>query len=369
MRKIILGLTFVLSISNLSFGQATFDPAANKKKAEERQAQEKAAKEELMAKMKANKERLLASLPKPEYLKVINNDYQSVISMYNEENNPSNNREVLINKMVLQNFDEKSKNFINDYSSYHATTFKSEINKEQLELAKKHFVEATILKNLNDTIPIKYVKYSDIPESERFVYVAYKNIKPDYFLNVYEFHYSGESNLLTDENPKVIKTNTGLIPHYWNDEKYYAYRGGKKIILQNTETKLYYVVNENTLAEGIFVKVPPTPEEIDKEKEMLNQLVNKYKSLIKTAKAKTVVLGTIQRKYLTRGYFDPNKVNAVDKKTYNKTLSDLKIIAKQLKDIDNYEDKDNKAEDKLTIEELATLNDVNNWDLNFYPIN
>lgn len=368
MRKIILGLTIVLSISNLSFGQATFDPEANKKRAEERQAQEKAEKEQLMSKLNANKERLLAKLPKTSYEKLINNEYRNDISFYNENNNPSNNREVQINKTALQNFDEKTQNFINDYSNYYITTFKSEIDTEQIELAKKHYTGAIILKNINDSIPLSYVKYSDISESDRFVYVAYKNIKPDYFLNVYDFHYSREVNLFKDENPEYIKTNTGQIPHYWNDEKYYVYRVQKKVILKNIKTELYYVVNENSLIEEIFIKVPPTAEELAKEKEKLNQLVAKYKSLIKKAKAKTVVLGTIQRKYLTRGYFDPNKVSAVDKKTYNSALSELKVLAKQLKDIDD-EDKNDKAQDELTIEELATLNDVNIWKTNFNQIN
>lgn len=367
MKNLLLVLFVIISFANWTHGQATFDPIANRKKAEERQAIEKAEKEKQEAKLKANKERLLNNLPKPSYEKVANNNFTNIISMYNEDNNPSNNRQVLINKKALQILDEKLKRYVEDYNSYHKITFKSDINNEQSELAIKYYTGATIFKNLNDTVPINYIKYSDIAESERFMYVAYKNIIPEYFLNVYEFHYSGESNLYTDENPKVIKTNTGQIPHYWNDEKYYAYRGGKKIILQNTETKLFYVVNENTIIEEIFIKVPPTAEEIAKEKEKLNKLVTKYKSLIKTAKSKTVVLGTIQRKYLTRGYFDPNKVNTIDKKTYNNTLSELKKIAKELKQIDN-EDKNNAAEEKLSMEEIATLSDVNNWNLNYYPI-
>ena len=375
MKNLFFGLIATISFTSLTYGQATFDPEARKKKAEERQA----ANNEIKAKLQANKDRLLANLPKPTYTKEINNEYQNNYIMYDIENNPSNNREVLINKKALQNIDEKLKNFVNDYSSYHKNTFKSEIDKEQVELVKRYYIGATILKNINDTIPVDYAKFSDIPESDRFVYVAYKNIKPDYFLNVYESRYDRFANLYTDENPEIIKTNTGRIPHYYNDEKYYAYRGGEKIILQNTNTKLYYVINTNTTfdnvyydnnskGEGLFIKVPPTPEEIAKEKEKFNLMVSKYKTLIKTAKAKTVVLGTIQRKCLTRGYFDPKKVNALDKKTYNKTLAELKNVAKQLSDIDK-QDTDNKAQDKLTIEELAVLSDVNNWNLNFYPIN
>ena len=87
----------------------------------------------------------------------------------------------------------------------------------------------------------------------------------------------------------------------------------------------------------------------------------------KTAKSKTEILGTIQRKYLTRGYFDSNKVNGIDKKTYNNTLIELKKIAKELKQFDN-EDKNNIAQDKLSMDELATLSNVNDWNLNYYPI-
>ena len=60
-------------------------------------------------------------------------------------------------------------------------------------------------------------------------------------------------------------------------------------------------------------------------------------------------------------------MNGIDKKTYNNTLIELKKIAKELKQFDN-EDENNIAQDKLSVDELATLSNVNNWNLNYYPI-
>lgn len=81
-----------------------------------------------------------------------------------------------------------------------------------------------------------------------------------------------------------------------------------RILIQNLKTSQFYVLNNNTFnyidwstRKSVVKACPKVPNE--------QELLTRYKSLIKTQKQKTVTLGTIQRKYLTRGYFDANKVN------------------------------------------------------------
>jgi len=209
------------------------------------------------------------------------------------------------------------KNVVLVMEKYASTSKDYQVSTDEL---KKEFLGAIIITNETDNLATGlYVKISTIPSTEKFIMI-------------------GETS--------------------------------SRILIQNLKTSQFYVLNNNTFnyvdwstRKSVVKACPKVPNEKEQE------LLTRYKSLIKTAKVKTVTLGTIQRKYLTRGYFDESKVNAIDKKTYNKTLSELKVIAKQLSDIDAYEDKDDKAQDKLTTAEIATLSDVNNWNHNFFPIN
>lgn len=152
----------------------------------------------------------------------------------------------------------------------------------------------------------------------------------------------------------------------------------ENLIIKNLKTKQLYAImsyairtvqdysNMGNEINGNGWLTKESPKELNQgEKE----LIAKYKALIKSANVNTSVLSSIQKKYITRGYFDSNKVNSVDKQIYNKNLKALKIKANKLVEIDQYEDKDDKAESKLTMPEIASLSDINNWNMNYYPIN
>ncbi|NRT13603.1 hypothetical protein [Flavobacterium sp. 14A] len=147
----------------------------------------------------------------------------------------------------------------------------------------------------------------------------------------------------------------------------------QNLSIYNVKTKEKYVVmifpmrdlqdynNMGNEANGNGWLTKTCPKELSAEKKAL---LIKYKALIKSADANIAVLNTIQKKYLTRGYFDTNRVNAVDKKLYNKTLDELKNKAEQLADIDRYDDKDNEVQNKLTLSESGSLYNINNWNVN-----
>lgn len=99
------------------------------------------------------------------------------------------------------------------------------------------------------------------------------------------------------------------------------------------------------------------------------ELVNRYKALIKKGQANTTLLRSIQNRCLTRGYFDERKMTKVDKQAWNKNISDLKATYGKLSDIDQFEDKGNIAEGKLSTKELLLLSDFNTWLSNFSVIN
>ncbi|ENA1750810.1 hypothetical protein K5L04_09645 [Flavobacterium psychrophilum] len=277
----------------------------------------------------------------------------------------------------LESCEDGLKAYLGTYGNANYEKLISKTKEEQnkyFENAKKHYLGATILTTPNDTIG-EYIKLNDIPDSDRFVFVASTLIEPR--LYIVKSEKKEEENPFDSTKPRIYYREIEKIPYFYNVDGYYNAGKKTKALIQNLNTKKYYVVNQDaldftfrnceklpygTLAQ-IYKIIPKalTPKE--------QELVTRYKLLIKTAKVKTVTLGTIQRKYLTRGYFDESKVNAIDKKTYNKTLSELKVIAKQLSDIDSYEDKDDKAQDKLTMDEIATLSNVNDFNYKYYPIN
>jgi hypothetical protein len=169
----------------------------------------------------------------------------------------------------------------------------------------------------------RYVKLSSIPEKENFVYVS-----------------QGENQLYLIRN---IKTQELYVLHTFtmNYADYSSSSGPKKLIKETP--------------------IPLAPK--------MQELLSRYKLLIKNANANISVLVSIQKKYVTHGRFDEGRVNAVDKKTYNTNLSALKEKADKLAEIDRYEDKDDKAQDKLTPAELASLSNINDWNINQFKLN
>lgn len=269
----------------------------------------------------------------------------------------------------LENYLEKYEN-----KNYEKLITKTEEERSMyFEQTKKHYLGAIIIKTLNDTIS-EYIKLNEIPDSDKFVFLASVKIKPISFLVKSERR--EKENPFNSSKPEIYYYVTQKIPYFNNTDAFYNAGEQQIALIQNLNTKLYYLLNQDALnftfqncenlpygVDGTIYKIIPKSLTI-KEKEILTN----YKSLIKIAKSKTIILGTIQRKYLTKGYFDENRVNATDKNTYNKTLLELKTIAKQLSNIDK-EDKDNKVQDMLDIDELATLTNTNDFNYKYYPIN
>lgn len=202
----------------------------------------------------------------------------------------------------------------------------SQIKKEDFINGNNLYLGAIILKNENDSLRSgKYIKLSAILSTDKFTSIAT----------------SPESGLR---------------------------------LLQNVTSKLFYVTNapiynffdysrsdENGFR--TLIKVIPKPL-TNKEKELLIR----YKALIKKGQTNCAILQGIQRRCLTRGYFDERKMSKIDIQTWNKNLSALKITYQKLNDIDKYEDVDNHAQDKLSLSELGSLDNFNNWLFNYTKI-
>lgn len=192
---------------------------------------------------------------------------------------------------------------------------------------KTKAIIALIYKNMNDSIAESSIKLSVIPPPDKFILIGENK----------EFKLTLVQNLKTKKFYVLITKSFNYMDYSRHGADGYGFAELIKIV----------------------PKVP-SPEEAE--------LLSRYKSLIKSANTNTVVLQSIQRKCLTRGFFDDSKVKGIDKQTYNKNLSALKVKANKLDEIDRYEDKDGKARHKLTTSEIASLTDINNWNMNFYTI-
>jgi len=259
-------------------------------------------------------------------------------------------------------------------SSYLAVNETVKNKKETVSLAKKFYLGATILKTKEDTIG-DYVKLVDISENDKFIVVGTKLIIPKYYIV--------KSSKREKESPfsskkEVYYVTDSKAPYYpGNDEYYVTTKYSTKVMMQNMTTKLYYVINLATfefsyqscenLKYDTLAQIYKTIPKALSSKEV--ELLKRYKALIKSANVNCVYLQDIQKKYLTRGYFDAARVKGIDKQNYNKNLEILKVKAVELAHIGRYEDKDSKAVDKLTIEEISSLDKINNWNMNVFPIN
>jgi hypothetical protein len=152
----------------------------------------------------------------------------------------------------------------------------------------------------------------------------------------------------------------------------------RNLFLRNIKTQQKYAImsfpirkfqdyaNMGNDANGNGYLTKECPKELTKEEK---ELLSRYKLLIKDADANIAILLSIQKKYLTRGHFDEARVSSSDKVIYNRNMDELKDKAGKLADIDRYEDKNDKMQDRLTVSELGSLNNINNWNLNQYKLN
>jgi len=283
---------------------------------------------------------------------------------------------VKTNVAKLETCQDGLPNYLDSYRA--ANNIKLDSNTEErqrtmYELAKKYYLGATVLKTPEDTIG-NYIRLIDIPATDKFTIIATAGINPQYYMT--KSSRREQQSLFDRSKVKYYYVTDETIPYYFGNDEYYDNHAGK-ILIQNVNSKLYYVLNKKAIefsyqqcenlrydAEAQIYKIIPkvsSAEEVE--------LLSRYKSLIKSANTNCIALQTIQRKYLTRGYFDANRVKGIDKQNYNKNLASLKVKADKLAEIDRHENKDYKVQDKLTMLEIASLSDINNWNMNFYTIN
>lgn len=180
----------------------------------------------------------------------------------------------------------------------------------------------------------KYIKFSAIPSTEKFEMIT-------------DSEY-GSSNWEANLFLQNIKTKQKYAVMVYPMRNYQDYRN-----MAND-------VNGN----GWLTK--DCPKELSQDEKII---LAKYKSLIKSANQNIATLLTIQKKYLTRGYFDEEKVGSSDKIIYNKNIDSLKAKSAQLKDLEQDEDNDRKIQFILTDSEISSLINISSWDRNQYKLN
>ncbi|MGV3698281.1 hypothetical protein [Flavobacterium sp.] len=262
----------------------------------------------------------------------------------------------------------------NFLSSYNATNnFKlGRINSNErtalLESARKYYLGASILKTPNDTIG-DYIKLIDIPETDKFTVIATTGILPQY--KMVKSIRKDKPNPFDSSKKIVDYVYDSEVPYYSGNDESYKAKKETKLLIQNLNTKLYYVLNleafefsygqcDNLRYDVLAQIYKVVPKSLSPKEQ---ELLARYKALIKSANSNISILLSIQKKNLTRGYFDTDKVNVADRKIYNKNLDELKTKAQKLAEIDRNEDKDDVAQDKLTTSELASLSSINDWNL------
>lgn len=199
-----------------------------------------------------------------------------------------------------------------------------------------------------------------------------------------EYHSENEKDLYSSIiriNDKTVDVNDGLkikISTFPVSDKFVDAKGSISssnfLIIKNIRTQELYAINtftkywtdySSSSIEGHKELIKPCPI-VPTAKEQ--ELISRYKALIKSGEANTKILKSIQVKCLTKGYFDHRKMTKIDKQTWNKNISALKVKAGKLSEIDRHEDKDDKAQDKLTISELGVLDSIYIWLSNYSAI-
>jgi len=189
----------------------------------------------------------------------------------------------------------------------------------------------------------------------------------DYYSEDQKTLYAG-ARIVKDKSTKVDEGQYVKLSSIPEAEKFvYVSKGANYLyLIRNVKTKELYALHTFTINYADYssasehknlVKESPIPLSVSQQ-----ELLSKYKSLIKNANANITLLQGIQKKSLTRGYFDASKVNALDKKSYNKNLTALKSKIDQITDIRKYEDKDKIVQDKLTLTELGQISNITSWD-------
>lgn len=189
----------------------------------------------------------------------------------------------------------------------------------------------------------------------------------DYYSDSDKILYSG-ARLVKDKSMKVSDGTYIKLSSIPETEKFVFVSSGANYyyLIRNIRTKELYVLHTFTLnyedysssANGHKSLVKTMPIPLSAEEQIV---LNKFRTLIKNANANINILLTVQKKCLTRGYFDESKLTAIDKKTYNKNLLALKSRADEISDLRKYEDKDKKAQDKLTLTELGQISTIMDW--------
>ena len=120
------------------FAQASFDPIANQKRVDERNAIEKAEKLKIESKRKLHKDSLLAKLPKPYKIKKMNPEYSSNSSLSGKFTELEIKKELMINKNILSKMNSSLTEYLNDFNSTHKITLDSENNKDLEMIQRLH---------------------------------------------------------------------------------------------------------------------------------------------------------------------------------------------------------------------------------------
>ncbi len=277
----------------------------------------------------------------------------------------------------LKTCKDGSNSFLDSFQASNYLKFNTITSSEKskmLELAEKYYLGATIIKTPNDTVG-EYIKLIDIPETDSFVIIATAGIKPKY--NIVKSRKREEQDPFNSSKTTVYYVPYNKTPYYSGFDEYYINKSEAKLLIQNLKTKLYYVLNIDAFQFSYgqcdnlkYNDLPHIYKELPKNLSLSEKdLLIKYKSLIKSGGTNIDVLLLIQKKYLTKkGYFDSDRVSLIDKKKYNQTLESLKITANKLSEIDSNEDKDDKIQDKLTIEESGILDKINEWNNNVFKL-
>lgn len=333
MKKIITGMQIMLSLTSLSaFSQATFSKEMIERNLKEKKAREEAyktyqveAETRKTAELKKKREKDSIIKLKDLELKEI---WAKEAAQRNAEAEENRNFESNLNKEeILRNVASEDKN------KEQFTFDKIALSKlEKVLKNSDYYTEEQ--KDIYSSLILIDVNTADISEGQ--------NVKLSSFLATDKF--VGASGELSTNNfsiIKEIKTQKLYAIHtfvrYWKDYSASSVAGHESLIK--------------------YIPIPLSPEK--------QGLLIRYKALIKKGQTNTTNLRAIQNKCLNRGYFDELKMTKQDKQIWNKNFSDLKNTYGKLSDINQFEDKDNQVEDKLSTKEILSLSDFNTWLSNF----
>lgn len=236
---------------------------------------------------------------------------------------------VVILCSFLQLFSQKQRNFsfVKSTITFLEKQVKFNFKDESPEF-KKRMLGVFLIKDSTDIIDYstaKYIKFSEILPNE-----------------VFSIYFDGQFGSHT-ERTNLFITNV---------------KSKQRYAIMTNPVDMYDYTNHDIDSERSLMKWLPiqlTSEE--------NAIFNRYKTLIASAKINRKTLSSIQKKYLTRGYFDSNRVSSVDRKIYNTNYNQLKSISEKLSEIVRYEDKDEKIKNRLPTAMYDDLISIGEWSM------